>query len=144
MAPNYGEETRGAARSSPARPRHADRARRSSTSLASYAFVVGYGTDGVGAGVAAQFEGEVASAWYPLTDRYVGSALTTAFELLIITSAFACQLAFFNTAARYLYALGREGVLPRALGRTHGRLQTPHVAGARAGASRSRSTSARF
>jgi amino acid transporter len=45
-----------------------------------------------------------------------------------VTSAFACQLAFFNTAARYLFALGRDGVLPRALGRTHGRLQTPHVA----------------
>jgi amino acid transporter len=77
----------------------------------------------------AQFSGDVASAYYPLTDRYVGSALTTAFEALIITSAFACQLAFFNTAARYLFALGRERILPSALGRTHGRHRTPHVAG---------------
>jgi amino acid transporter len=96
--------------------------------LVSYAFVTGYGPDGVAQGVAAQFEGEVASAFFPLTDRYAGGALTTAFEVLIVTSAFACQLAFFNTGARYLFALGREGVLPRALGRTHGRLQTPHVA----------------
>ena len=103
--------------------------------LVSYAFVSGYGPGGVAKGVAAQFEGQVASAFYPLTDRYAGGALTTAFEALIVTSAFACQLAFFNTAARYLFALGREGVLPRALARTHGRLQTPHVAaGALAGA----------
>jgi amino acid transporter len=98
--------------------------------VASYAFVVGYGVDGVGAGVAAQFEGNVASAFFPLTDQFAGAWLTNVFQVLIITSAFACQLAFFNTAARYLFALGREGVLPRALARTHGRLQTPHVASA--------------
>ena len=82
--------------------------------LVAYAFVIGYGTGGVAQGVAAQFDGEVASAFYPLTDRYAGPALTHAFEALILTSAFACQLAFFNTAARYLFALGREGILPRA------------------------------
>jgi amino acid transporter len=71
----------------------------------------------------------VASSFFPLTDRYGGGWLTTAFQALIVTSAFACQLAFFNTAARYLFALGREGVLPRALARTHGRRQTPHIAG---------------
>jgi amino acid transporter len=97
--------------------------------VVSYAFVTGYGTGGVAQGVAAQFEGQVASAFFPLTDRYAGGGLTTAFQVVIVTSAFACQLAFFNTAARYLFALGREGVLPRVLARTHGRLQTPHVAG---------------
>jgi amino acid transporter len=96
--------------------------------LVSYAFVVGYGPDAAAAGVASQFQGQVASAFYPLTDRYAGTALTHAFELLIVTSVFAAQLAVFNVAARYLFALGRDGVLPRALGRTHGRLQTPHVA----------------
>ena len=128
MAPNYGEETR-------RRPGIMAAAMLGTLAvlavvyvLVSYAFVTGYGTDGVVAGVAAQFEGQVASAYFPLTDRYGGGALTTAFEALIVTSLFACQLAFFNTAARYLFALGREGVLPRALARTHGRLQTPHVA----------------
>lgn len=93
-----------------------------------WAFVNGYGTDKVAQGVNAQFEGKVASAWYPLTDRYVGSALTTLFELLIITSAFACGLAFFNTASRYVFALGRERILPAALGRTHESHRTPHLA----------------
>ena len=129
MAPNYGEETR-------RRPGMMAAAMLGTLAvlavvyvLVSYAFVIGYGSDGVGAGVAAQFEGQVASAYFPLTDRYGGGALTTAFEALIVTSLFACQLAFFNTASRYLFALGRQGVLPRALARTHGRRQTPHVAG---------------
>jgi amino acid transporter len=128
MAPSYGEETR-------RRPGIMAAAMLGTLAvlaivyvLVSYAFVVGYGTEGVAAGVGAQFDGEVASAYFPLTDRYGGAALTTAFEALIVTSLFACQLAFFNTAARYLFALGREGVLPRALARTHGRQQTPHVA----------------
>ena len=33
-------------------------------------------------------------------------------EILIVTSSFACTMAFYNTGARYLFALGREGVLP--------------------------------
>jgi amino acid transporter len=128
MAPNYGEE---------ARPRILGAAMLAALLvltvvyvLVSYAFVVGYGTDGVAAGVGAQFSGEVASAFFPLTDSFAGAWLTYAFQALIVTSTFACQLAFFNTAARYLFALGREGVLPRALARTHRRLQTPHVASA--------------
>ena len=36
-----------------------------------------------------------------------------------MTGSFACQLAFFNTATRYFFSMGREGVLPRSLGRTH-------------------------
>jgi amino acid transporter len=129
MAPNYGEETR-APRRVFSRATYATVIGLGALyTFASYAFVIGYGPDNVGKGVAAQFNGDVASAYYPLTDRYVGSALTTAFEALIITSAFACQLAFFNTAARYLFALGRERILPSALGRTHGTHRTPHVAG---------------
>jgi amino acid transporter len=128
MAPNYSEETR-------RRPGIMAAATLGTLLvlaivyvLVSYAFVTGYGTDGVAQGVAAQFEGQVGSAFFPLTDGYAGGALTTAFQVVIVTSGFACQLAFFSTAARYLYVLGREGVLPGALGRTHGRLQTPHVA----------------
>jgi amino acid transporter len=130
MAPNYGEETR-------RRPGILAAAMLGALVVltvvyvvVSYAFVAGYGMDGVAPGVAAQFEGQVASAFFPLTDQFAGAWLTYAFQALIVTSTFACQLAFFNTAARYLFALGREGVLPRALGRTHSRLQTPHVASA--------------
>ena len=47
---------------------------------------------------------------------------------LIITGAFACGMAFHNTAARYFYSLGREGIAPRGLGRTHARWKSPHIA----------------
>lgn len=129
MAPNYGEETRTPGRVFSRATYATVIGLGALYAFASYAFVVGYGTHGVGEGVAAQFSGDVASAYYPLTDRFVGGWLTTAFQALIITSAFACQLAFFNTAARYLFALGRERILPSALGRTHGTHRTPHVAG---------------
>jgi amino acid transporter len=37
-------------------------------------------------------------------------------------------MAFHNTAARYLYSLAREGVLPSALANTHDSFKSPHVA----------------
>jgi amino acid transporter len=45
-------------------------------------------------------------------------ALSQAAQLLFLTSLFAAALAFHNCTWRYMFALGREGVLPTALGRT--------------------------
>jgi amino acid transporter len=87
--------------------------------------VVAYGKAGIIPGINAQLKGQVASVFYPATDRAIGlniggeSILTRAFELTIVTGSFACQLAFFNTATRYFFSMGREGILPRQLGRTH-------------------------
>jgi amino acid transporter len=94
----------------------------------SWMFVSGWGQAAAGQAVADQFDGKYASAFYPLTDRFVGSGLTTLFEILIITGSFACQLAFYNTASRYFYAMGREGIIPEALGRTHPRHHSPYIA----------------
>jgi len=47
---------------------------------------------------------------------------------LILTGSFACGMAFHQTTARYMYSLGRERVLPQALGRTHPKYHSPHVA----------------
>jgi len=49
-----------------------------------------------------------------------GSALSQAAQWLFLTSLFAAALAFHNCVWRYIYALGRENVLPAALGRTGG------------------------
>src|SRR3954447_1200539 len=84
----------------------------------SYAFVTGWGLTGSVQAVSDQLGGVYSSAFYPLTDRYVGGWLTAVVEILAVTSSFACAMAFYNTAARYLFALGREGVLPSALART--------------------------
>lgn len=47
-----------------------------------------------------------------------GSLLSETAQLLFLTSLFAAALAFHNTTWRYMFALGREHVLPPALGRT--------------------------
>jgi amino acid transporter len=96
--------------------------------------VVAYGKAGIIPGINAQLKGDVASVFYPATDRAIGidiggeSILTRAFELTIVTGSFACQLAFFNTATRYFFSMGREGVLPKQLGRTHPTHHSAYVA----------------
>jgi amino acid transporter len=60
--------------------------------------------------------------------QFVGPWASELMSVLILTSSFACGLAFHNTAARYMYSLGREGVLPSALGQTHDRYKSPHIA----------------
>ncbi|MFF5537355.1 APC family permease [Streptomyces cinerochromogenes] len=66
------------------------------------------------------------------TERYVGHWAVDVMQWLMITGSLACGMAFHNCAARYLYALGREGVLPSlrdSIGRTHARHGSPHIAG---------------
>jgi amino acid transporter len=62
---------------------------------------------------------------FTATEAFVGPWASDAMRLLIVTSAFAASLAFHNAAVRYLYALGREGLLPAALGRTDARTGSP-------------------
>ena len=54
--------------------------------------------------------------------------LATLMQVLILTGSFACAMAFHNVTMRYFYALGREGLLPRSLGKTHPRYKSAHVA----------------
>lgn len=66
------------------------------------------------------------------TERYVGHWAVDVMQWLMISGSLACGMAFHNCAARYLYALGREGVLPslkNTVGRTHARHGSPHIAG---------------
>lgn len=46
-------------------------------------------------------------------------------NVLFITSLLAALIAFHNVVARYLFSLGREGVLPRGLARTNARTHAP-------------------
>jgi amino acid transporter len=69
-----------------------------------------------------------AESGIPITilDQHYGHGLALIASLLLVTSVFAAMLSFHNTAARYVFVLSRERVLPSSLGRI-GR-------GARAGA----------
>lgn len=49
-------------------------------------------------------------------------------HVLLLTSVFAGAVSYHNTVARYTFALGREGVLPRLLGRTQPRTSAPIAA----------------
>jgi len=64
---------------------------------------------------------------YSLSSRYANATLTDAMSVLFITSVYAGLLAFHNSAARYFYATGREGLLPARLGRTHPVHSSPHA-----------------
>jgi amino acid transporter len=125
MAPNYGEESKDPKRNVP-------RALYISVIglgifyiITSWAPFAGYSTVNAAAKVAianpAMYYIGPANA---IAGRWVGSLLS----FLIITGSFACGMAFHNTTARYAYSLGREGLLPRQLGKTHPRWHSPHIA----------------
>jgi amino acid transporter len=49
-------------------------------------------------------------------------------DLAVTISAVACAAACLNAAARGVYSLGREDILPGDFGRSHSKFKTPHVA----------------
>lgn len=62
-----------------------------------------------------------AAVLFGLASTYVGDWLASTMKVLLLTSLFAGLLAFQNSAARYLFALGRAGTLPAALGEVNKR-----------------------
>jgi amino acid transporter len=64
---------------------------------------------------------------FGLTTQFVGSWLTEVFGWIVLTSLFAATLAFQNSAARYLFSMGRSGVLPKKLDHTN-KQQAPFAA----------------
>ncbi|TQC49471.1 APC family permease [Rhodococcus sp. WS4] len=65
---------------------------------------------------------------YAPTRTFVGSWGVLVFEWLVLGGAFACALAVHNSAARYLFAFGRDGLLRRQLGEVHPRHGSPWIA----------------
>lgn len=66
------------------------------------------------------------------TETFVGHWAVSTMQWLMVTGSLACGMAFHNCASRYLYALGREGVIPglrNTIGRTHHKNGSPHIAG---------------
>ncbi|MDZ3991418.1 APC family permease [Pseudomonas sp. Teo4] len=90
-----------------------------------WAMVVGAGADDIVGRLAAMED--PTTFLYALSDQYVGSGLTLAVRALFVVSMFAGLLAFHNAAARYFFAIGRDGLLPGKLGTTHARHQSPHL-----------------
>jgi amino acid transporter len=125
MAPNYGEESKDP-------KKIVGRAMYISViglgifyTLTSWAGVSGYNSIDSAAVVA---QNDSANFFFNPAQHYAGYFLKDSLSWFIITGSFACGMAFHNTTARYMYSLGRERVLPRALGRTHKRFHSPHIA----------------
>ena len=125
MAPNYGEESRDPKRIVP---------------RALYISVIGLGIfytvtswaplGGYSSAHAAilQAQKDPANFYLHPASQYAGHWVASIMSYLIITGSFACGMAFHNTTARYFYSLGREGFMPRPLGRTHPKWKSPHIA----------------
>ncbi len=125
MAPNYGEESKDPKRIVP-------RAMYISVIglgifyiVTSWAPFAGYPTV---AAAAAQAQSDPLHYFLNPANVIAGKWVGSLLSYLIITGSFACGMAFHNTTARYFYSLGREGLLPRSLGRTHPRWKSPHIA----------------
>jgi amino acid transporter len=105
--------------------------------LASWASVSSYGPanqafDALTNGSTTVFGGEIPVDYLNFNvvpaNELIGTWLGQLMSVFIITGAFACAAALNNAGLRYTYSLGREGLLPKALGRTHPKHKTPHVA----------------
>ena len=65
---------------------------------------------------------------YVPTEQYLGHWGVVVFEWLVVGGSFACALAIHNSASRYLFAFGRDGLLPRRLGEAHPKHASPWIA----------------
>ena len=63
-------------------------------------------------------------------EAYLGETFLSIMAVFFVTSVLASLLAIHNAASRYMFALGREGLLPRKLGRFHPRRYAPSYASA--------------
>ena len=125
MAPNYGEESRDPKRIVP-------RALYISViglgifyTMTAWASLAGYPSTRAAVAIS---QNNAANFFLTPASQYAGHWVSSVMSYLIITGSFACGMAFHNTTARYLYSLGREGLAPRALGKTHPKWRSPHIA----------------
>lgn len=93
--------------------------------LTTWAVGLAYGSGNASAAAAEDPVGFVLNA----NTQFVGQWSTDVMQVLIVTSVFAVLLSFQNTLSRYFFSLGRSGLLPSALGKTHPKFKSPYIAG---------------
>ncbi|MDQ8706108.1 APC family permease [Streptomyces sp. LHD-70] len=92
--------------------------------VTSYLIIAGTGTDKA----QSIAQRESGSLVFFVSDRAMGSWASDVFQVLIITSIFAAIVTFHNNLSRYLYALGRQGLVWERLGHTLPGRRTPYIA----------------
>ena len=84
-------------------------------------------TQGASKVVASALSNPVGS-FFASVQTYLGDFALSVVSLTLVTSQMAASNAVHGSAARYLYALGRDRVLSPRLAAVHRRLESPHVA----------------
>ncbi len=125
MAPNYAEESRDPKRVVPQSLYYSVIGLGLFYTLISFCVVSAYPTE---SDMLAKAFNDSGNFFLDPLNQFVGGWAAFLMSILILTSSFACGMAFHNTASRYTYSLGREGVLPTALGNTHDTYKSPHTA----------------
>ncbi|MFI1196705.1 APC family permease [Micromonospora sp. NPDC020750] len=92
--------------------------------LSSWTMTVATGPDQV----SAQAGEQSVELIFNLAGAHLGDTAVAIGQALFMTSVLAAMISFHNTTARYIFALGRERVLPEAFGRTSPRTGSPRVA----------------
>lgn len=127
MAPNYAEESRDPKRIIPQSLLISVIGLGLFYTFVSWCAVAAYPTE---ADMVAKAFSDGVNFFLTPVQSFVGGWGYQLMSLLILTSSFACGMAFHNTASRYLYSLAREGVLPQAIAETHDHHKSPHKASA--------------
>lgn len=65
---------------------------------------------------------------FTIAGSYLGPIWVKILNVLVVTSFFAVLLGFTNITSRYIFAMGRAGILPAAVGTSHRKHQSPHIA----------------
>jgi amino acid transporter len=94
-----------------------------------YALTSWVAVGAIGADQVQQVAGQqLGDLFFGLSGAELGNAATTVMQIMLCTSLFAATLALHNASNRYMFALGRERVLPGWLGGVHLRHGAPHRA----------------
>ena len=89
--------------------------------LSSWAMTVVTGPDHI----VAQSQRQGGDLVFNLAAQTLGAAWSTVGHVLLLTSVFAAMISYHASASRYVFSLGREGVLPSVFGRTLPRTGAP-------------------
>jgi amino acid transporter len=93
--------------------------------FSSWAIVQYYGPSQVRQVAASSFD----NFYFNAAANILGEWSVGVISFLLIASLFACVLSLHNTLNRYFFALGREGIAVRMLGKVHAVHGSPYVAG---------------
>lgn len=92
--------------------------------FAAWAMLTALGDSGV---VSLGFD-QVTTLFNDICNTYIGPWVPVLTNIFICTSSFACLLAQHNSLSRYLYSLGKDGIIPARFGIAHSKTGSPAFA----------------